>query len=90
MHPLRFYLFFVHYVHALEKGEGEKFYNFACCDKAGMTGSTSVLHSVNNDDVRTVSGNVQVLSVNRQHCIIANRARLNLKSLRNTLFECRY
>lgn len=39
-------------------GEGEKFYHFACFDKHGLTESTTVLHSVKNDDVLTVSGQV--------------------------------
>lgn len=36
-------------------GEGEKFYHFACCDREGLTESTTVLHSVRNDDIQTVS-----------------------------------
>lgn len=54
----------------LEDGErfgvGDKFYNFACCDKSGVTESTTVLHSVKNDDVRTISGNLQDLNVTRK------------------------
>lgn len=48
-------------------GDGEKFYNFACCAKAGVTESTSVLHSVKTDDVQTISRNIQDTNVNRQY-----------------------
>lgn len=40
-------------------GEGEKFYHFACFDRNGTTESTTVLHSVKNDDVQTISGQIQ-------------------------------
>lgn len=36
-------------------GEGEKFYEFACCNKANVTESTTVLHSVRDDNVTTTS-----------------------------------
>lgn len=39
-------------------GEGENFYNFACCDGKALTESTTVLHSVKNDDVQTVSAQI--------------------------------
>lgn len=37
-------------------GEGEKFYHFACFDKKDTTNSTTVLHSVERDDIKTISG----------------------------------
>lgn len=37
-------------------GEGEKFYHFACLERKGTTESTTILHSVKNDDIQTVSG----------------------------------
>lgn len=36
-------------------GEGEKFYHFACFDKANVTESTTVLHSVRDDSVVTTT-----------------------------------
>lgn len=46
-------------------GEGEKFYHFACFDQDGLTESTTVLHSVRNDDVQTVSGQLHEQEVRR-------------------------
>lgn len=36
-------------------GEGEKFYHFACLDRKESTESTTVLHSVKNDRIQTIS-----------------------------------
>lgn len=41
-------------------GEGEKFYHFACCDKQQVTESTTILHPVQNDDLETISAQVEV------------------------------
>lgn len=42
-------------------GEGEKFYHFACFDRNGSTESTTVLHSVKNGNVQTISGQLHTL-----------------------------
>lgn len=39
-------------------GEGEKFYHFACFDRDGLTESTTVLHSVKNGDIQTITNGV--------------------------------
>lgn len=39
-------------------GEGEKFYHFACFERKGTTESTTILHSVKNDDIQTVSARI--------------------------------
>lgn len=39
-------------------GEGEKFYHFACLDRDGLTESTTVLHSVKNDEIQTISAQI--------------------------------
>lgn len=36
-------------------GEGEKFYHFACCERNDTSESTTILHTVRNDDVQTFS-----------------------------------
>lgn len=39
-------------------GEGEKFYHFACFDRDGLTESTTILHTVKNEDIQTISGQI--------------------------------
>lgn len=40
-------------------GEGEKFYHFACFDRNQITESTTILHTVKNGDIQTVSEEMQ-------------------------------
>lgn len=40
-------------------GENEKFYHFACFDKYGLTESTTVLRSAENQANQTVSGQLE-------------------------------
>lgn len=36
-------------------GEGEKFYHFACFERKNTSESTTVLHTVKNDEITTLS-----------------------------------
>lgn len=46
-------------------GEGEKFYHFACFDKAELTESTTILHSVKNDAIQTITGQLTEQNTHR-------------------------
>lgn len=40
-------------------GEGEKFYHFACFDRDGLTESTTVLRPTEDQEIQTVSGQLE-------------------------------